>query len=119
MRIEDLPGNDEASLLEWARCALQTDPDALAMTLDGSSFEGWDPKNVLPRVSCPTLLLQGNPELGALLSDEDVNLALKLLPKGERLKFQLLGHALFMQQSQPVLKAVTSFLEKHVSRSPA
>jgi pimeloyl-ACP methyl ester carboxylesterase len=112
VRIEDLPGNDEASLWEWARCALQTDPDALAMALDGSSYDGWDPQRVLPRISCPTLLLQGNPELGALLSDQDAELALKLLPDGELVNFQLLGHALFMQQPQPVLKAVVYFLEK-------
>lgn len=112
VRIEELPGNDQASLLEWARCALQTDPDTLAMALDGSSYDGWDPQRVLPRISCPTLLLQGNPELGALLSDEDAELALKLLPDGELVKFQLLGHALFMQQPQPVLEAVVCFLEK-------
>ena len=117
VRIEELPGNDEDSLLEWARCALQTDPDTLAMALDGSSYGGWDPERVLPRISCPTLLLQGNPELGALLSDEDAELALKLLPNGELVKFPLLGHALFMQQSQPVLKAAMSFLERHVAKS--
>jgi pimeloyl-ACP methyl ester carboxylesterase len=112
VRIEDLPGNDQASLSEWARCASQTDADALAMALDGSAYDGWDPERVLPRISCPTLLLQGNPELGALLSDEDVELALKLLPDGELVRFPLLGHALFMQQPQPVLKAVVDFLEK-------
>jgi pimeloyl-ACP methyl ester carboxylesterase len=119
VRIEDLPGNDQASLLEWARCALQTDADALGMALDGSAYDGWDPERVLPRISCPTLLLQGNPELGALLSDEDVELALKLLPNSKLVKFQLLGHALFMQQPQPVLKAVASFLERHVPRPQA
>jgi len=110
LRIEELPGNSEAVLLEWARCAMLTDPDALAMTLDGSSFEGWDPAEILPRISCPTLLLQGNPYLDGLLSDSDVKLALRLLPKAEHVKFPLLGHALFMQQPKPVLLAVTSFL---------
>ena len=119
VRIEELPGNDEDSLLEWARCALQTDPDTLAMALDGSSYGGWDPERVLPRISCPTLLLQGNPELGALLTNEDAELALKLLPNGELVKFPLLGHALFMQQPQPVLKAAMSFLERHVAKSQA
>jgi pimeloyl-ACP methyl ester carboxylesterase len=119
VRIEELPGNDMQSLLEWARCALQTDPDALEMALDGSSYDRWNPERVLPRISCPTLLLQGNPELGALLPDEDVEMALKLLPNGELVRFPLLGHALFMQQPQPVLRAVTSFLERHVIKSPA
>ncbi len=97
-------------LLEWARCARLTDPETLAMTLDGSSFAGWDPAQMLPQISCPTLLLQGNPELDALLTDDDVILALRLLPNAKHVKFPLLGHALFMQQPKPVLKAMTSFL---------
>jgi pimeloyl-ACP methyl ester carboxylesterase len=110
LRIEDLPGNTELSLMEWARCASLTDPEALAMMLDGSSFAGWDPAQVLPRISCPTLLLQANPELDALLTDDDVKLALSLLPKAQHIKFPLLGHALFMQQPKPVLQAITTFL---------
>ena len=110
IRLEELPGNAPATILEWARCAIQTDPDALAMTVNGNSFEGWDPALILPRISCPTLLLQGNPELDALLSDEDVKLALKLLPHAEHVKFPLLGHALFMQQPKPVLREIVTFL---------
>jgi len=110
LRIEDLPGNTESVLMEWARCAMQTDPETLAMTLDRSSFAGWDPVQILPQISCPTLLLQGNPELDALLTDDDVKLALKLLPNAKHVKFPLLGHALFMQQAKPVLHAVISFL---------
>jgi len=110
LRIEDLPGNSAPVLREWARCASLTDPEALTMTLDGSSLAGWDPRRILPQISCPTLLLQGNPELDALLSDDDVELALGLLPNAKHVKFPLLGHALFMQQPKPVFHAVTSFL---------
>ena len=113
LRIEELPGNSEAVLLEWARCAMLTDPDALAMMLNGSAFEGWNPTEILPRIACPTLLLQANPDLDALLSDSDVKLALKLLPEAEHMKFPLLGHALFMQQPKPVLQAVTDFMQRH------
>ncbi len=80
------------------------------MMLDGSSFVGWDPRKILPRISCPTLLLQGNPELDALLTDDDAKLALNLLPNAQHVKFPLLGHALFMQQAKPVLKEICQFL---------
>ncbi len=110
LRIEELPGNPEPVLMEWARSAMLTDPQALAMTLDGSSFNGWDPAQILPKISCPTILLQGNPELDALLTDDDVKLALALLPNARHVKFPLLGHALFMQQTKPVLHAMLSFL---------
>jgi len=112
LRIEELPGNTGPVLLEWARCAKLTDPETLAMTLDGSSFAGWNPVQILPQISCLTLLLQGNPELDALLTDDDVKLALRLLPRAKHVKFPLLGHALFMQQPKPVLHAITSFLRE-------
>jgi pimeloyl-ACP methyl ester carboxylesterase len=112
LHIDELPGNTRPVLMEWARSAMLTDPDALAMTLDGSSFAGWDPAQILPKISCPTLLLQGNPELDALLTDDDVKLALQLLPNARPVKFPLLGHALFMQQPKPVLQAITTFLSR-------
>jgi pimeloyl-ACP methyl ester carboxylesterase len=110
LRIEELPGNPGPVLMEWARSVALTDPEALAMTLDGSSFVAWDPAQILPKISCPTLLLQGNPELDALLTDDDVKLALKLLPNAQLVKFPLLGHALFMQQPKPVLHVMLAFL---------
>jgi pimeloyl-ACP methyl ester carboxylesterase len=119
VRIEDLPGNGPDVLMEWARCALLTDPDALAMTVDGTAFEDWEPRKILPQITCPTLLLQANPELDGMLLDEDVKLALDLLPEGRHVKFPLLGHALFMHQTKPVLEAILQFLmptsQKHTS----
>jgi len=47
--IHELPGNDEAYLLSWARCVQQADADTYDMTLDGSSLEGWDGETVLTR----------------------------------------------------------------------
>jgi len=112
VRIEELPGNTPDVLAEWARTAIRTDPDAIQMTVDGSAFEGWQPEQLLPEISCPTLLLQGNPELDGLLSDEDVKLAMRLVPNTQHVKYPLLGHGLFMQQARPVLNAVTEFLTK-------
>jgi pimeloyl-ACP methyl ester carboxylesterase len=109
--IREFPGNDEAYLLSWARCVQQADPDAYEMTLDGSSLQGWDGETVLRGITCPTLLLQASQELGGLMSDADVALATRLLPHHTHVKFRNLGHALFIQQPEPVLRAVTNFLE--------
>jgi pimeloyl-ACP methyl ester carboxylesterase len=110
--INQLPGNDKAYLLRWARCVEQVDPDTYGMVLDGSSLEGWDGETVLRGIVCPTLLLQATKELGGLMSDADVALAKRILPHQAHVQFQNLGHALFIQQPEPVLKAVTSFLDK-------
>ena len=109
--IRQLPGNDEAYLLAWARSVQQADPDTYELVLDGSVLEGWDGEAVLRGISCPTLLLQGSPELGGLMSDADVALASKLLAHHTHVRFRNLGHALFIQQPEPVLRAVTNFLE--------
>ena len=109
--IRNLPGNDEAYLLSWARCVAHVDPDTYDMALDGSALDGWNGETVLRGITCPTLLLQGSRELGGLMSDSDVALASRVLPHHTHVKFRALGHALFIQQPEPVLRAVTNFLE--------
>lgn len=110
-RIADLPGNDQAYLLSWARCLSQADPEVFRMTLDGSSREGWDGEQCLSRMKCPTLLLQANPQLGGLMSDNDVELALKTLAHPIHVRLEDHSHALHMQKPEPVLRAVMHFLE--------
>jgi pimeloyl-ACP methyl ester carboxylesterase len=109
--INKLPGNDEAYLLSWARCVAQADPDIYDMALDGSALDGWDGETALRGITCPTLLLQGSRELGGLMTDADVALATRLLPHHTHVKFRGLGHALFIQQPEPVLRVLTNFLE--------
>jgi pimeloyl-ACP methyl ester carboxylesterase len=109
--IGDLPGNDREHLLAWASCIRQVDPEAFAMTLDGSSLQDWDGETLLGKVQCPTLLLQGNPALGALMSDADVTRALSIMPYAAHVSFPTLGHALYIQQPEPVLRAVSKFLD--------
>jgi pimeloyl-ACP methyl ester carboxylesterase len=109
--IRELPGNDEAYLLAWARCVQAADPDTYEMTLDGSAVEGWDGEAILRGITCPTLLLQANRDIGGLMSDADVALATRILPHHTHVYLRTLGHALFIQQPEPVLRAVTNFLE--------
>ena len=108
--IGELPGNDEAYLLKWAACLRQVDPEALQMTLDGSTWGDFDGEALMKKITCPTLLLQANPDLGGLMSDSEVHRALQLLAQPTLQKFPLLGHALHLQQSQPVVTVVTAFL---------
>lgn len=109
--IGDLPGNDEAYLLKWADCLQQVDPQALEMTLDGSTLADFDGEDLLRRMKCPTLLLQASPELGGLMPNAEVEKAMRLLARPKLVRFPLLGHALHLQQAQPVLQAVCAFLD--------
>jgi pimeloyl-ACP methyl ester carboxylesterase len=109
--IRNLPGNDLAYLRSWAQCVSQADPDTYDMALDGSAGESWNGETVLRGINCPTLLLQANNEFGGLMSDVDVALAKRILPHPSHVRFDGVGHALFIQQPETVLRAVTKFLE--------
>lgn len=113
VRIGDLPGNDGAYLLRWAECVRHADPDTYLMSTDGTSLEGWDGELLLKKIGCPTLLLQANPDLGGLMSNEDVQRAVTLLAKSKVVRFPTLGHALYMQQAEPVLRAIQEFLQQN------
>jgi pimeloyl-ACP methyl ester carboxylesterase len=108
--IGELAGNDDASLLKWAECLDQVDPDTVAMTLNGTAYADFEPEDWLGRIHCPTLLLQANPELGGLMLNAEISSALRLLRNPAHEYFPLLGHALHLQNPASVLNAVTSYL---------
>jgi len=110
IHLDEIAGNTSNTLLDWARTAIRTDPECLRMTVDRSAYVGWNPEKILPRIACPVLLLQANPELDGLLSDHDLALAKRLLPRATHVSFPSLGHALFLQQARPVVDAVIPFL---------
>ena len=111
VRIGDFPGNDGAYLQWWARGLKQVDPEVFKAAFDGSFLRGVNPDIMLQKIQCPTMLLQGNPELDGLMSHAEVKRALGLLSDGSHTYFPTLGHALHRQQAQPILRAVQNFLE--------
>jgi pimeloyl-ACP methyl ester carboxylesterase len=108
--MKSLPGCDCAYLSAWARSLSQLDPDCLAMTLDGRAAENWRPEEFLPKVKCPTLLMQADPGLGGLMSDDDAKQARDLLPDCMHIRMDGLGHSLQMSEAAPVVRVLTNFL---------
>ena len=104
--LADLP----LALRSLSQSLNQIDQDVLAMFHDGRLVEGYDPDAVLARVTCPVLLLQGNPERGALMTDADVRRTRAHLPQAGHVSFPELGHGLHVEHPDPILEAVTAFL---------
>lgn len=111
VRWGQLPGMDAAFFRFLAHTYLQLDPDVLQAILQGGATEGWDAEGMLAKIKCPVLLLQTNPTLGGGMSDADVRQALTILPRATHVRLHNFGHLLHMERAEPVLRAVTNFLE--------
>jgi pimeloyl-ACP methyl ester carboxylesterase len=67
----------------------------------------------LVQLTCPVLLIQGDPALGSMVADEDAEQALSLLAHGSRKRIKGVGHNLGLDagEASPLLRATTDFLE--------
>jgi len=106
---------DPVRALERAKNLSLVDPEVYRSIVENadpslpySHFHGYDPDGFLPRVRCPVLILQA--ERG-MLSDEEVQKALGILPEAYHVKLKDMPHEFLTQQTEPVLRAVTTFLE--------
>jgi pimeloyl-ACP methyl ester carboxylesterase len=102
--------------VEEAEDLSRLDPEVLDYHAQGrlaEYFEGiHSPK--LDRIPCPILLIQGNPDKGALLSDGEVARALAEHPNVSHVRIDHAGHDLgfWRGELEPFIQAVVGFLEK-------
>jgi pimeloyl-ACP methyl ester carboxylesterase len=112
VRTADWLGEENPWFDTMAESLHRLDPDMLTAVVD--QFEemhaGYDLETLLPRLTCPILLLQADPAEGGMLTDDEVARARELSPAVDHVRFTGLGHALHMVQPEPVLRAVLDFL---------
>jgi pimeloyl-ACP methyl ester carboxylesterase len=107
VRTGDVRG--EGYLRLYAECLSQLEPEVLDVILAGRLTEGWDLEEPLRQISCPVLLMQGEPSLGGL-EDQAAERAAALLPRGQRIKIPGAGHNIHQTQPESALCAVQGFL---------
>jgi pimeloyl-ACP methyl ester carboxylesterase len=93
----------------------ELDPQALMLWLEGRSLRGVDLDAVLREIECPTLLLQGDPQRGAALFDEDAERALALLRRGSRVQIPEASHMLHHSHPEAVASALNGFCDQGMS----
>ena len=91
------------------------DPGVLEYHAEGRArefLEGFDLDKVLERITSPVLLLQGNPLLGGMMTNEAVKHVQSILPNAMHVLIETAGHDLGLDtwEVSPLLRAVTSFL---------
>jgi len=116
IRYGDSPGVDAIDLQQLAITLSHMDPSVLEYHAEGRArefLEGFDLDQILARITCPVLLLQGNPSLGGMMTDEVVQHVQSILPHTTHVFIETAGHGLGLDtwEVSPLLRAVTSFLE--------
>ncbi|HEU5228823.1 MAG TPA: alpha/beta hydrolase [Ktedonobacteraceae bacterium] len=104
---------EEHPWFQWMAENLQhNDPDMLTAVLEFDQMhEGYDYQRLFPLIACPTLIIQGSPAHGALLTNEEIEQALRLLPSATVARMKTVGHPLHTQEKEEVLLAMTTFLK--------
>lgn len=113
VRLEEAPGATDDWLLFMAGCLEHLDPAFLTSLLDDFDdfTAGYDPEGTLRRAAFPMLVVRGEPALGAVLTDEELVLARALHPRLAVAHIPGVGHELHMGRAEPVLRAITNFLD--------
>jgi pimeloyl-ACP methyl ester carboxylesterase len=116
VRLGDL--RDATSLRFGAACLKQVDPDVWNPVLAHTWLEGLDYRTLLPRITCPTLVLQANIELGGMVSAEAGEELEQLIPDCLRLNWQDSGHLIHNLMPERTLRVVSEFLDS-IALDPA
>jgi pimeloyl-ACP methyl ester carboxylesterase len=98
------------ALRSLAKSLDQLDPEVMMHFRDGRMLSGYEPDELLPRISCPALLIQGDPSQGALMSDTDVKCAMRLLPDARHVFIPGISHALHAEDAGKIADEIRSFL---------
>jgi len=116
VRYGDQPGIDSVSLWQLAATLRDLDPGVLEYHAEGRAeeyLEDFDLDGVLEQITCPVLLLQGNPSLDGMMTDRSVDNAMSKLDKGYHVLIEQTGHDLGLDSWEigPLLKTVLAFLD--------
>jgi len=97
--------------LRFSCAALQRmDPLIFPPILDGTWLNGYDWISLLATVECPALLLQADPKLGGMLTDEDAAESVSLIRDCSLVKLPC-GHVMHWALSAQVAQVTVEFLE--------
>jgi len=112
----DRPDVDSIEIQQLAITLSQMDPGVLEYHAEGRAIEfleGFDLDQILGQITCPVLLLQGNPSLGGMMTHEAVKHVQSFVPNTMHILIESAGHGLGMDtwEISPLIRAVTSFLD--------
>lgn len=107
---ELFPDIDEAGIQYLEEVICLVDPEFVRVLLEDRYFEDLDMPAMLEKVTCPTLMLYGEIEKGAVVRDRDVEFFLNHVARGTAVQIKDAGHLLQVDQPAQVLSHSEEFL---------
>ena len=110
------PDTDLAAIQAHLKSLEMLDPEVLISGAEDRLFVDLALGDILPKITCPVLLIQGNPALGGVIEDQDAQRALALLSKVIHIYVADMGHSLHASQPHTFSTMVSNFIEGLVQR---
>jgi len=102
---------DPVSLRFMAKCLADIDPTVLRPIVEARWLENFHYEEILSRLRCPSLLLQGDQDAGGMLSDKDAQRIVEIAPDCLLVKVLGCGHLIHWSRSETALQMIHAFLE--------
>lgn len=110
--LRDLPTHLDPVQVRSVACNyLMLDPEVLSTFVDDSIYSGIDLEAALSTIECPVLLIQGNPTLGAVVTDKRAEQMTKGIADCTHIKFDDAGHGIHTDQPVKFRRVLLQFLD--------
>lgn len=109
LRRRESPTWSEDDRVRWAESIMEANP--VLWGSDGLTIDG-DWRSELAAVRCPTLLVRGEPARGSIIVDEEARDAERIIAAGYVVQAAGAGHMVHLDQGEPFVRMVASFLAK-------
>ncbi len=104
------PRWSEAELAPWADSKVQVSAEAMQKLFATSPWAGIDWDDLLPRITCPVLVITSDPALGAVLTPDGVGALRARVPPLQVAHIAGAGHNIRREQFGQYMDVVTAFL---------
>jgi pimeloyl-ACP methyl ester carboxylesterase len=102
---------DEAEARKLGRSIAHIDPDLLAQVIDKTIWEDFNTDALLDDISCPVLLIHGEPALGSVVKPKHLVRAIARIRAGTVTGMQGLGHGLHTGDPEAFNRIIAEFLD--------
>jgi pimeloyl-ACP methyl ester carboxylesterase len=106
-----LPKADALTLRSIANTWSQVNPTVVAQLVEGKTYEHFVPDDLLPRITCPVLLVVGNTELGGQVDDDLAARIQGLITDCICIRRADAGHVVHTSQPVAFTQLVNDFVE--------